>query len=125
MDSTRPVGATTVTGRSLPTAPSIPCRFLRAAVGAVFTLVVLLVAVQSGSAQAGSYERSYRQSKSAVEKALKELQPSMSGRLPALEGFASPGDHPLTRYQRAYYQFAVQVSSTASGGSVGGGNRKV
>jgi hypothetical protein len=86
---------------------------------------VLLVAVQSGNAQVGPYERTYRQSKSAVENALKELQPSMSGRLPALEGFASPGDHPLNRYQRAYYQSAVQVSSTASGGSVVRVNTKV
>ena len=114
-----------MTGRSLPIAPSIPRRLLRAALRAVFPLVVLLVAAQSGSAQAGSYERTYRQSKSAVEKALKELQPSMSGRLPALEGFASPGDHPLNRYQRAYYQSAVQVSSTASGGSVVRVNTKV
>jgi hypothetical protein len=114
-----------VTGRSLPIAPSIPRRLLRVALRAVFPLVVLLVAVQSGSAQAGSYERTYRQSKSAVEKALKELQPSMSGRLPALEGFASPGDHPLNRYQRAYYQSAVQVSSAASGGSVVRVNTKV
>jgi len=82
-----------------------------------FPLAILLTAAP-GSAQAGPYERSYRQSKSAVEKALKELQPSMSGRLPVLEGFASPGDHPLNRYQRAYYQSAVQVTSTASGGSV-------
>jgi hypothetical protein len=114
-----------VTGRSLPIAPSIPRRFLRAALRAVFPLVVLLAAVQRGSAQAGSNERIYRQSKSAVEKALKELQPSMSGRLPALEGFASPGDHPLNRYQRAYYQSAVQVNSTASGGSVVRVNTKV
>ena len=80
--------------------------------------VLLMAAAQSGSAQAGPYERNYRQSKSAVERALKELQPSMSGRLPVLEGFASPGDHPLNRYQRAFYQTAVQVNSTASGGSV-------
>jgi len=82
-------------------------------------------AAQSGSAQAGPYERAYRQSKSAVERALKELQPSMSGRLPVLEGFALPGDHLLNRYQRAYYQSAVQVSSTASGGSVVRVNTKV
>src|SRR4029077_6399861 len=55
----------------------------------------------------------------------KELQPSTSGRLPVLEGFALPGDHPLNRYQRAYYQSAVQVSSTASGGSVVQVNTKV
>src|ERR1019366_6208625 len=98
---------------------SIPRRFLHATLRAAFLLVVLLMAaVQNGSAQAGPYERTYRQSKSAVEKALKELQTSRSGPLPVLEGFALPGDHPLNRYQRAYYQAAVQVSSTASGGSV-------
>ena len=114
-----------MTRRSFAVATSTPRRLLRAALRAVFPLVWLLVAVQSGSAQAGPYERTYRQSKSTVEKALKELQPSMSGRLPVLEGFALPGDHPLNRYQRAYYQSAVQVSSTASGGSVVRVNTKV
>ena len=105
---------------------SIPRRFVRAALRAALPLALLLVgAAQNGSAQAGPYERTYRQSKSAVEKALKELQPSMSGRLPVLEGFALPGDHPLNRYQRAYYQSAVQVSSTASGGSLVRVNTKV
>jgi hypothetical protein len=42
-----------------------------------------------------------------------------------LEGFALAGDHPLNRYQRAYYQSAVQVSSTASGGTVVRVNTKV
>ena len=114
-----------MTRRGFPIATSIPRRLLRAALRAALPLVALLMAVQSGSAQAVPYERTYRQSKSAVEKALKELQPSMSGRLPALEGFASPGDHPLNRYQRAYYQSAVQVSSTPSGGSLVRVNTKV
>jgi hypothetical protein len=95
-----------------------------------FLLLVFLGAVaQSGRAQAtpqaGPYERTYTQSKNAVEKALKGLQPSMRGRLPALEGFALPGDHPLNQYQRAYYQSSVQVSSTASGGAVVRVNTKV
>ena len=102
-----------------------PSRLVHAELWAVFPLVVLLMAVQSGSGQAVPYERTYRQSKSAVEKALKELQPSASGRLPTLEGFALAGDHPLNRYQRAYYQSAVQVSSTASGGTVVRVNTKV
>lgn len=89
------------------------------ALSSMFLLALLLLtAVPNGSAQEGAYERTYRQSKSAVERALKELQPSMGGRLPALEGFAVAGDHPLNRYQRAYYQSAVQVSATASGGAV-------
>jgi hypothetical protein len=96
-----------------------PGRFLPSALSFGFLIAALLMAAaQSGSAQGGPYERTFRQPKSAVERALKELQPSMSGRLPVLEGFALQGDHPLNRYQRAFYQSAVQVSSTASGGSV-------
>ncbi|MGD0468178.1 MAG: hypothetical protein ABSA54_07380 [Terriglobales bacterium] len=112
-----------MTGRSLPRAAWPRARrFFRAALSAFLPIVLLGATAQSARAQAnpqaGPYERTYRQSKSAVEKALKELQPSMRGRLPVLEGFALPGNHPLNRYQRAYYQSAVQVSSTASGGSL-------
>jgi hypothetical protein len=103
-----------MTGRSL----RDPGKVLRGQLSFMLLAALLMAAAQSGSAQADPYERNYRQSKSAVERALKELQPSMSGRLPVLEGFALPGDHPLNRYQRAYYQSAVQVNSTASGGSV-------
>src|SRR3981081_1674785 len=121
MDSKGSVGAVAMTGRSY----RGPSRLVHAELWAVFPLAVLLMAVQSGSGQAVPYERTYRQSKSAVEKALKELQPSTSGRLPTLEGLALAGDHPLTRYQRAYYQSAVQVNSTASGGTVVRVNTKV
>jgi hypothetical protein len=94
---------------------ALPSAFLLAA---FLVTMVLMSAAQSSGTQAGPYERTYRQSKSAVERALKELQSSLSGRLPVLEGFARPGNHPLSRYERAYYQSAVQVNSTASGGSV-------
>lgn len=104
-------------------------RVLRAALSAFLLVVLPAASAQSGRAQAspqaGPYERTYSQSKRAVEKALKELQPSMRGRLPVLEGFALPGDHPLNQYRRAYYQSAAQVSSTASGGSVVRVNSKV
>lgn len=115
---------------TLPSMPE-PRRSLGAMPWAAVLLVVGLMAgmVQSARTQAipqaGPYERTYRQTKSAVEKALKELHPAMSGRLPVLDGFASPGDHPLNRYQRAYFQSAVQVSSTASGGSIVRVNTKV
>jgi len=88
-------------------------------------LAGLLLGARGASAQAGGNERTFRQSKNAVEKALKQLQSSMSGKLPALEGFALQGEHPLSRYQRAYYQSAVQVSATASGGSLVRVNTKV
>ncbi len=35
-----------------------------------------------------------------------------------LDGFAKPGEHPLDRYQRGYYQATVQVNSAPSGGSL-------
>jgi hypothetical protein len=90
----------------------------RTKIFAAFLLLAVLMAAQSSTAQGSPSERTYRQSKSVVEKALKELQPALSGRLPVLDGFATPGDHPLNRYQRAFYQSSVQVSSSASGGSV-------
>jgi hypothetical protein len=68
--------------------------------------------------QTSPYERAFPQSKAAVEKALKAMQNSLAGHLPVLEGFAKPGEHPLDRYQRGYYQATVQVSATASGGSL-------
>ena len=107
-----------------------PGRSINALVVAALLLALARLAVgQSGSVQAspqaGPYERTYHQSKSAVEKALQQLQPSMRGRLPALEGFAVPGEHPLSRYQRAYYQSVVQVSASASGGSLVRVNTKV
>src|SRR5271156_2620915 len=93
-------------------------RFVRAVAASAFLLTGFLISIQSARAQGGPYERTFRQPKNAVEKTLKELQAALSGRLPAVEGFALPGDHPLNRYQRAYYTSEVQVSSNASGGSV-------
>jgi hypothetical protein len=84
--------------------------------------VLICLSVASGqqnsqtSGQGSPYERRFSQSKAKVEKALKELQTSLSGRLPALDGFAIQGAHPLSRYQRGYYQSAVQVTPAASGG---------
>ena len=125
---------------AMPTRTSA-CRNLAAVAPAFLVVVVMtmvmvtLMAAVAQSArgqvspktttQGGPNERSYAQSKSTVEKALNELKPAMSGRLPVLDGFALPGNHPLNRYQRAYYQSSVQVSSTATGGSIVRVNTKV
>jgi hypothetical protein len=90
----------------------------RTKVFSVSFLIAALMVAQSSTAEVSPSERTYQQSKSVVEKALKELQPALSGRLPVLDGFAVPGDHPLNRYQRAFYQSSVQVKSSTSGGSV-------
>ncbi len=88
-------------------------------------LALAVCATQFCIGQASPVERTFRQSKSAVEKALKQLQPSMSGHLPTLEGFAQAGDRPLARYQRGFYQSTVQVSAAPSGGTVVRVNTKV
>jgi hypothetical protein len=72
----------------------------------------------ASDAQSVPYERTFAQSKAAVEKTLKQLQPSASGRLPVLDGFTRPSDRSLDRFQRGYYQCAIQVNSTASGGAL-------
>ncbi|MGH9513764.1 MAG: SH3 domain-containing protein [Terriglobales bacterium] len=84
-------------------------------------LVTLLGLVSCVSAIASENQvsagRAFPQSKAAIEKILKTLHSSISGRLPTLEGFAVPGERPLDRFQRAYYQCAVQVTAVPSGGS--------
>jgi hypothetical protein len=92
--------------------------YSRRAPFALLLAVTLLASYFAVGQPAGSYERTYRQSKATVERALKELQPSLGGKLPTLEGFAVQGDRPLSRFERAYYQSSVQVSSNGSGGAV-------
>ncbi|HWY57802.1 MAG TPA: hypothetical protein VNZ03_25295 [Terriglobales bacterium] len=91
------------------TAASRPVLFL------VFCAAVSALFAWASDAPGGPYERTFAQSKLAVEKTLKRLQPSASGPLPVLDGFTRPGDRPLDRFQRGYYQCTVQVSSTPSG----------
>jgi len=81
-------------------------------------LGLLALAGVCAQAQSNANERTFPQSKATLEKALKTVQGTLSGRLPSLEGFAKPGEHPLDRYQRGYYQTTVQISANPSGGSV-------
>ena len=85
--------------------------------------IVVVLFAHVSSAQSVPYERTFPQSKAIVEKRLKELQSSSAGHLPALEGFTVPGDRPLDRFHRGYYQCTAQVSSTPSGGSTGASQR--
>lgn len=84
--------------------------------GGVALVAVVCLGAPLGRAQNKIYERTFAQSKAVVEKAMKDLP--TSGRLPTLDGFALPGEHPLDRYERGYYQSTVQVGTTPSGGSV-------
>jgi hypothetical protein len=86
--------------------------------GQILSSIFLVIATICSHAQTTLYEREFPQSKAALEKALRNIQGSLSGRLPVLEGFAQPGEHPLGQYQRGYYQATVEIRSTAYGGSI-------
>jgi hypothetical protein len=90
----------------------------RLALSASVSVMLVLASVRHGSAQTDSRERTFSQSKAFVEKILKDLQASMAGHLPILDGFAISGDRPFDRYHRAYYQSTASVTSTASGGTL-------
>ncbi len=80
--------------------------------------VALALLAGIGRGETRSVTRTFRAPKKTIEKALKQLQPAMSGPLPTLEGFVLVGDHPLTHYKRAFYQCTAQVSETPEGAVV-------
>jgi hypothetical protein len=83
------------------------------------------IAVVSVCAQSNSYQRIFPQSKAAIDEALKNMQPNLSGRLPVLEGFAQAGQYSLDHYQRGYFQATVKVIPIPQGGSLVRVNVKV
>jgi hypothetical protein len=78
----------------------------------------MLVSTMIAWAQSNSVERTFPQPRAAIEKALEALEVNMAGPLPVLETFAKPGEYPLNRYQRGYYQAAAEVIPNPAGGSV-------
>ncbi len=85
-------------------------------------LLLLLICATASSfcvAESAPSERTFPQkSPAAVDKALKSMQPSTAGKLPALEGFVVPGNRSLDRFQRGYYQCTIKVTGGPSGGAV-------
>ncbi len=71
--------------------------------------VVCTVLPSAAAAQAVPYARSFSKSKEEVEKALHELQAYAGQKLPIVDGFVATGDQPLDRYERAFYQFSIDL----------------
>jgi hypothetical protein len=82
---------------------------VRVAVPVAFALLLISIAAWTVRGQDGSYARSFAKPKADIEQALKELQAYSGQKLPILDGFVVAGDKPLDRYERGYYQFAVEV----------------
>jgi hypothetical protein len=82
------------------------------------SVLVAISGIVSSGQTASPNERSFPQSKATIEKTLQAMQSDLAGRLPVLEGFAKPEEHPLDRYQHGYYQATFEVDPAPSGGSV-------
>jgi hypothetical protein len=73
--------------------------------------------VRMAVAQAVPYARTFYKSNEEVERTLKELQAYAGQKLPIVDGFVASVDQPLNRYERAFYQFSIEVVP-GSGGTV-------
>lgn len=75
----------------------------------------LSIAAVTGRSQAVPYAKTFQRPQADVEAALKELQAYSGQKLPIVDGFIGTADHPLDRYQRAFYQFTIDIlPNTAS-----------
>jgi hypothetical protein len=80
-------------------------------------VVGALSIAQEARVQNSGSERRFVQPVGTIQAALQKLPGGTSGRLPVLDGFVVPGPHPLSSYQRPYYQCQVRVTA-APGGSL-------
>ena len=68
--------------------------------------------------QAVPYARAFAKSAEEVESALKDLQAYSGQKLPIVDGFVATGDKPLNQYERAFYQFSIDVLPGTTGGTI-------
>jgi hypothetical protein len=83
------------------------------------TLVVLIFPyMRMALAQTVPYARTFYKSTEEVERTLKEVQAYAGQKLPIVDGFVGPVDQPLDRYERAFYQFSIELAPGSSGGTI-------
>ena len=84
----------------------------------IFSATIGLLALVCARGQAVPYARTFAKPKAEVEQALKELQAYAGQKLPIVEGFVGTPQHPLERYERAFYQFSIEVLPGTSGATI-------
>jgi hypothetical protein len=83
-----------------------------------FTAALLFFLLASFAiAQAVPYARTFPRSKAEVELALKDMQASAGQKLPIVDGFVGAVPQPLDQYERAFYQFSIEVLPGPSSGA--------
>jgi hypothetical protein len=81
-------------------------------------LILSISIPRLATAQVVPYAATFAKSKEEVDKALKEMQAYTGQKLPIVDGFVATGDQPLNRYERAFYQFSIDLLPAASGGTI-------
>jgi hypothetical protein len=87
----------------------------------LISVAVLILEVsfpRIAAAQAVPYARTFPKSKDEVDNALKEFQAFAGQKLPIVEGFVATSDQPLSRYERAFYQFSIDLLPDSAGATV-------
>jgi hypothetical protein len=79
-----------------------------------FVCLLLLALLQfslpfAAGAQSIPYARTFSKSREDVETALKDSQAYVGQKLPIVDGFVAMGQQPLDRFERAFYQFSVEI----------------
>ena len=81
-------------------------------------LALCAFAVFSAYGQAMPYARTFSKPKTEVEQALKDLQAYTGQKLPIVDGFVGTTQQPLDRYERAFYQFSIEVLPGVPAGTI-------
>jgi hypothetical protein len=82
-------------------------------------LLLNLCLPRIAGAQAVPYARTFPKSKEEVDQALKDLQAYAGQKLPIVDGFvATTADQSLNRYERAFYQFSIDLLPGSPSGTV-------
>jgi hypothetical protein len=69
-------------------------------------------------AQAVPYARTYLKPKEEVDAALKEMKAYAGQKLPIVEGFVAAGGKPLDQFERAFYEYSIDLLPGTSGGTI-------
>ena len=81
-------------------------------------LLLSAFAVCCANGQAVPYARTFSKPKTEVEQALKDLQAYTGQKLPIVDGFVAATQQPLDRYERAFYQFSIEVLPGVPAGTI-------
>jgi hypothetical protein len=82
--------------------------------GGIFSLL-LTVAVFP---QVMPYAREFPKSAEEIEGALKDLRANSGQKLPIVDGFVATGDKPLDQFERAFYEFSIDLLPGTAGGTI-------